>query len=1276
MGISVSDYNRTGVFIEEINSSTLDAIVPQEATVHFVPGFSRKGTVFNRPLLLKSKSDRSKYFGDIDRFLEKKGSYFHRTIDVALQTAPVYAMNILKTTSLDTLNYASVSLSAQFDNNAVATRAYGDFFNKSGFWTRDTESFLFFAQNSERMLHLTNVGDKKLTVFMFKSSRTGYDVTAEKWYGGKDKVPTWINSNDLISDYLVRTIVVSGDWSNYVTLAADTNWTKYFDASGLRKTKVNDFIKDSAVTIMADYEGSLIPYFRDAKNNNIFIESLINIDTDVTGLFASYDMENVEADFVNGNVDIIGQSLVDNDKSKINFMSYSDTIEEIDAYENVNLDALGNVIGIGTLSTRTTTKANGTLSGLVTSGANVGSPTTATPTLTVTSTSGKAIISDVEVSVATAALTFTAISTPVSGSTMHRFDAVYIDSTGLVQIAEGTELSIVGATAQTEGDAVIAGLAYPATMANNAIIVGYVFRTRTSASVHTNTLVPVALTTTGFIPLVIGSAGTDITVASTATNILNLTFNGTASATKANYKAYRRLTFFNELVTKHVLTNSILITTAGLKVDLSAATWSDNYTSGSGDKNITITVTSGDINTESYTNGKLVFYYLDNEFKMGTLGLETRLAETGTTNYGIVAKKSEFYQDFYNGMINTGDFFYVNQATTTSMKFVHYTNTLNPSLVGNYIVLSAADSTALGLAVGANNLHILLKDHSTNNGDFVLSTGTAIATVTGIDSDFLSGTESVGDIVFTVNNLVATYLTTATLNVYNYDSKVYLKMYTIGSDLTAAFMNDNTLTSTYNISSGALLADNLNINVYSGESSYEQTLEIEQHSAYTITDNKVLIDSTRYPEVKVGNYVKAYVDGSSLQPGEVGKKFARILKKTPWSENATYGVQYSEITTDVKIDITTFGSDLQTTRYTTIEDYIDTYKAITLGGFAVHSTSIPDGTETRQSEILDVIAKETNLYNAIVNKETFGFRYLIDSFGLGLTEFSKQQLADIAGKRKNCIAFLNMPSVKAFKDSSNPSFINVDGTLNTEYVKLGGNPDQNPAFLYSLAQGDGNDDGRDASGYTFGYVTVNDNGRPMIFPPSSYVANTYMRKNNSSIAGVYNWTIAAGVTDGKILGISGVEMDLTEFDLEQLNDFGVNPIVYSKNDGYYLETEYTASTDLISSLSFLHSREVLIDLENELYSMLKKYRWKFNTAPVRAKIKREADEICQRYVDRSGLYAFNNVIDETNNTSILIDNQFGLLETQVEIIKGLSTIVNQIYIMKTGDLGTSTGFTA
>lgn len=1301
MAINLSDYQHAGIFIDEINNSVIDRPIPQENIVNFIPGFSKKGTVFNRPVLIKTKSDRTRYFGDIDKYLEKKGSFFHRTIEVALQSGPVWAMNILKTNSLDTLNYISVSLAAQYDNDVVLTKQYDDFFNKAGFWTRDTESFLFFANNSQRMIHLTNLGDGPVSIFMFKSPAPGFNLTADVWYGGIDKVPTWMNKNDIISDYMVRTVIVKGNWNNYLSLAADPYYAQYFTTSGIRKNKVDAFVRDRAVTLLGQYDCSLIPYFKDANGRNIFIESVINTDTDRTGVFCAFDIEKVETDFANGKIDIIGQTLVDLHKSKINFLSYQDTIEEIDTYSEKTLDTLSNTIGIGSIVGRTSVNKNQVTTGLVTSTSSLA---TNTPTLTLTSTSGTAIINNTILPIATTVTTFSAVTPPSAiagnvGKSNYRFDAVYIDQNGVISIAQGTSvLAISGITINTTTEVLstsIPGLTYPSTMPNNAIVIGYLFREAglvavTPTYIFANTYVAVSINNSGFISLTIGVGSTnDLDVQVTANNILDVVFTGTSIATKANYRAYRKIQFFNELVTKKLLNTTVIIDNVGAKVDLTNAIWTDNYVSGAGDKHITLTVgIASNIRTQAVA-GKVIFYYIDNElglsnptFTAGNLiGLETRQTAIGTANYGSVAKLSSMYQDFYNGRINSGDFFYTkNLQASTSLKFVHYTNILNPTSVGDWIIMSAVDASTLGVATGSNSKNIIIESHPVNANNYQIQTGydfDAVPTIGtpeyGLQND---GFLATGEIAFKVNNLVTTYTTVTATDVYDFDAKIYLKMYFIGSILKVEFMADNTLTTPGSIAS-TLLSINTTLNIYSGESGYTQTLEIEQHSSYTITDTKFLIDATRYPEVKVGDYVKAFIDSLALQPGEYPKKFSRILKKQPWSGNTTYGVNYQEISCDVKVDIASFGSgDLQTTRYTTIEDYVDTYKTIALSGFTTQATSWPDGTEARQSEILDIIGKETSLWWALVNKNKFNFRYLVDSFGLGLTEFSKQQLADITGKRKNCLGFINMPSTRAFKNSTNPSFSNTDGTLNTEYIKDGGNPASNPAFLYSFAQGSGKDDGRDTVGYFFPYLTINDGGRPLEFPPAAYIMNTYMRKNNSAISGVYNWTIAAGITDGRVLGIAGTEMDFTEQDLINMYQMGANPVNYAKNNGYYIESEWTASLSPLSALSYLHVREILIDLENDLYAMLLKYQWKFNTVAIRAKIKREADAICQSYVDRSALYAFKNVIDETNNTPELIDNQYGLLSTYCEPVKGLAIIVNQINVMNTGEIGNATGFTS
>jgi hypothetical protein len=240
--------------------------------------------------------------------------------------------------------------------------------------------------------------------------------------------------------------------------------------------------------------------------------------------------------------------------------------------------------------------------------------------------------------------------------------------------------------------------------------------------------------------------------------------------------------------------------------------------------------------------------------------------------------------------------------------------------------------------------------------------------------------------------------------------------------------------------------------------------------------------------------------------------------------------------------------------------------------------------------------------------------------------------------------------------------VDREGVLKTEFIATGGDPESSPAFLYSFGEGVGNT----CVGYFTPYLTINDNGRPMDMPPASYVATTYMRKYTSTITGITPWTVAAGVNNGRITNILGLEIDYTPEDIEFLNLAQMNPIVFKRNRGFVIETQNTAQVQFRSALSLINVREVLIELERELADMLLGFQWRANTPDVRAEIKLRADSICETYVVRNGLFRFFNKMDDENNTPDLIDQQIGVLDTFVEPIKNMGIIVNNITILRTG----------
>ena len=1291
MAIQIGKYKRPGIFIEEFDNSLITTPIVEGIT-NMIIGVSKKGPV-NTPIRLTTVNDLESVFGTLDRGLERKGSFFHRTISKMLESSPIFAINLLSTDdTLDVIEYKSLSSSSGYTNDIEREGPYRRFFDTTGFWKRDTESFINLTKTntgySERAFSLTNLSDKYVTAFVFKSQVAGFDRTLIDSYGSIERMPPYLNANDFASDYLVDVVIVSGDWSDYQNLAIDSRWSAYFSASGLVKGQIRNFANDRNVTLLAYYEGlSLIPYFRNASGTNIFIETTINRDTDRTGIFCAFNADLVETDYYNGRLDLVGQTIAGVNEAEIEFLSYKEKIAESIEITAVPLDLPGNVTallgataGPGYSSGQSnhafsfTPLYNPLSSGIATNANNrtayfaegyvynvtLGATSSASASISVrydASTGGIpsfAVIGGVQVPVsATTSLVINATDYPNTGVTTSYVSTFILDSTGEI-------LLVSNLTGVTTGSPT-----KPSVSASD-IVLGYVEFKVISGSIAQNESLfyNVNINGSGFVDFTFGNSssydyfiGTHSTVDS---GVIKIEFKNTNTVPSTNnYAQYRRFKQFNRLVDLIDSPNKNKMTlllenhgATGEKASLSTMTISDIVTSSTSNKSFILNTGLTDAKLADILAGTFVLYTVDNEFFLGASASQTKNT-VATATEGIIARYSKFYSRFYDGIINTGDYFYGNYISTPpdtyTVVFIDgevAAGTTSSYSGYNYVLF---DGTDLDLLFGDK---FIIPGSTLNTGSFTNISGT---------NDALSPTARAtalgysGYYAYEVNEEVAYEELLDVSLIYNYNLPHYLKMYLDNNGLlNASFWDDEIFSGNTGVD---IEADNTFF-IQSAKSNFKQSIEIELPTGYVQVPNKILIKASRYTEVKVGDFLSAYYDSSLLAVGEVPRKLTRILSKKQYAGDTTL----TEITCDSRIETVNFSGDLQTTRYSSIDNYATTYKAISLKGFRVRLASLPDGTETRQNSILNLVAKGTPLFKAITNKEAIDFRYLIDSFGLGLTERSKQQLVDICGERLDALGILNMPSMKSFKNSSSPSFINTEGVLQLEYVSKGADPESSPAFLYSFGDGSGTT----AVGYFMPYVTVNDNGRPVDVPPSAYVASTYMRKQTSNVSGTTPWTIAAGVTNGRITNITATEMDFTQTDIEWINGAQMNPIIFKRNRGNVIETENTAQTLYKSALSYLHVREVLIELERELSAMLLDFQWKFNTPDIRAEIKLRADVICETYVSKNGLYNYFNKMDEENNTTDIIDSQIGVLDTYVEPIKGMGIIVNNVTILRTG----------
>jgi hypothetical protein len=1024
--IQIGKYKRPGIFIEEFDRSIISTPTV-DGTTNLVLGCSKKGT-FNSAIRLTSVSELEEVFGPLDRNLERKGSYFHRTIAKMLEISPVFAINLLPTDDeLDRVEFKPLSTSSGEKNSEMQDGPYRRFFDTTGFWKRDTDSFINLSKSivgvdNEKIFNITNLSDRPISVFIFKTTITGFDRPMIDWYGSSDKIPLYVKQEDFASDYMVDVLVVAGDWSNYQELSVNPRWGNYFSPTGLRKTEVRNFANDRNVSLINFYEGlSFIPFFRDTNGRNIFIETVINRDTDRTGLFCSFNNDIVETDFYNGKIDLLGNNIVGKNETNIEFLSYREKIAEELISNAKPLDTPGNVFAM----------FGGDEFGYDNQNPHVFGDE---PKISGNIENYNRTAYFAENSVYNFSLDVNNTDTTSVGQIKITYDKDVPNKTAFAVIG-GQIIEIEGKFEFTTfpGDYVVEGeytIAFviqangeiraitgavntgPPKVGPTDIVLGYLEFGVNGGIFNAEPFEDISVNGDGFYDM---DSILDYSVTQQGTDGIKITFLQTADQVPntGEYLLYRRFKFFNNLVsilTSPRVRRACMLGDDDEKISLENVNITVNNNQS---ENRSITITGLDINKINNTvlgidNGRIIIYLNDDEFLTGNSGLKTKNT-VGLSTEGVVGRFSNFYTSFFDGVINTRDFFYKNRLYSDS-------SGIENGLVGletEVIFFKNNGNDYIGFKV--DNQNFAFETGLTSGEQIIIPNSTLNTGVIEIISDVEAVPENTGYSEYKVNRSVTDEtLTTNTIYNANPDGKVYLKMYIDTSlGLNVKFRSDVNLEIPQTIDKGA----DSNFIVQSRRSNFKQTIEIEEFENYEETPNKILINTDRYTEVKIGDFLEADYSGE-LEEGEVPRKLTRILSKRLFREDPTL----SEIVCDSAIKKYEFNNDgtkdRQTMRYLSIDNYANTYKSITLRGFRVRNESLPDGTEERQNKILNVVAKGTPLFKAITNKEAIDFRYLIDSFGLGLTERSKQQLVDICGHRLDVFGFINMPSIKSFKNSS------------------------------------------------------------------------------------------------------------------------------------------------------------------------------------------------------------------------------------------------------------------
>ena len=97
----IASLKAAGTYRFEFDKSQVVSIPANQTRL--VVGFSKTGP-FNTPVFVPDTAFFKQVYGDIDRNLERKDSFFHRSCLAALERGPILALNLLSLDANDKVN--------------------------------------------------------------------------------------------------------------------------------------------------------------------------------------------------------------------------------------------------------------------------------------------------------------------------------------------------------------------------------------------------------------------------------------------------------------------------------------------------------------------------------------------------------------------------------------------------------------------------------------------------------------------------------------------------------------------------------------------------------------------------------------------------------------------------------------------------------------------------------------------------------------------------------------------------------------------------------------------------------------------------------------------------------------------------------------------------------------------------------------------------------------------------------------------------------------------
>lgn len=1311
------------VYLQNIKAAGLYRIVFDRSTVlsqdtnvlRLLVGYSDKGP-FNIPTYIQSAADFIAMYGNINKTQERRGNFFHRTALQMLSVSPILCLNLKK---FDTENVTGAQINTNFnakDTIDTVQIPVADVYDTTRFWSLDPEKLNEVRGSEYINIATTDVKANSGTFFIRKASGgkvSSYNVTVSDWYkDAGEAVPEFLEGyeNELMSAFFAEVYVFSGKFTADQVLASET-LKNYFIVDKNGKLKLRQYVKDSfgdyndtldylfedeTSGAIGHYVGCLIPYFKDKNGNYASLDIIFNLDSDAHHMMMSFN-EDMLYEYGTANIDMSGAR----------WISTSDSTP----YDNTHVESDGSDVGhsrakiykqYGTSIVCIDRLWKGTaLTSLL---GNVDAPVVSAKTHfrtniwsdedTIKHPLSWENVKKISGNMYVQSWTDTAITLGAIGSTKHiTIDLLMISKPNVNYI-----LYELGAAYKKTVDGVTSYVPFESGL-------GTVYKSADAYDKPENINGPKKVITS----LSRDLDSTDDAMVILSSEVVKCNIEDVYITTKTEYlNPDTLIDEHNKYASWNVYGPSVTFIPLNENWTLTADVYDETDEDAVHTYHLTAPATADTTVLAMLQKGDQ-FLAVDGKIDMDGDGDYSDEVNNGYYDLCYV-QETETITDEYGNPKEYSIKFTGNIATyegaSKSDKDVTISN-------GEYKLLSPSEQALYKPKnwavtynhIGPRTLTAEAYAVATNKEGFNPSGIVFSKQVTAVEYMMLNTTarnmctrnyhyHKIATSDPNEDNITgAEYKTKSEGEKKDY-KYVELDSYTfIYDDIKQVYSSSDGLNRPVQVttSAGTLYID----------ATYNPDLKVDEAGKISANTTPLKHDGTD----KIGYYVAMYTNPAFNYGQEVimltDAEYQKIKPistekynglstsdKTAYNsttadytenggapKNGHYLIGYSTLVANTNEWIkkaaqnaTTYGKYLVRIE-NGLNQEIGTMEPVYLKGYTYEHPK-PDGVGQRaklewQNFQLSALTEYKGLLTGLLNKSEIDFRYVIDGFETYVDAGAKKVLSYLAKQKQNAFAILNFPSVKTFVKCPYSSFTDAKGVFNVQYVVDGFNKKKAHTTAFSLPS---NDEGASFAAF-YTPLKLSDGTIDSVVPSAGLVSNLFMEKYNSRLP----YEIVAGPNYGamSVSGLVGPDYNYSSDELNIIEPFGVNCMVYRPSFGTFINANQTAKQTPKSALSSVNVRELVIYIMDEVEKILQSYQWEFNNQTVRNKIKDRADSICARVQANGGIQAYLNVMDDSNNTPDIIDNEMAILSTHIEPGRGMGKMVHELTLYRTGQMNST-----